>query len=148
MAHYFSAQDLELTHFETFEFDRPEKIHGPLLRRLDRVRHLCGFPIRVTSDARTEEDLIRIYGSLEEATDSPHQVRSDGWAHAVDVQPAGELAFGEFHRRKAMIYHHAFQIYLQGDWERQGLELGTSHVHLDNDPKLKRPYWWGGRSRG
>lgn len=127
----------------------PELVDPDLLLYVDELRGRLGFPFTFTSAVRTEADLIRIYGSLSAASDSPHQVRDDGWGHALDVQPYGDLGFREFHHRKAEIWVVAYQMgpYREGTWERQGLEMGTRHVHLDNDTKLNRPYYWGGKSR-
>lgn len=135
----------DLEHFAAAEFDYPTRVDPELLALIDEVRSRCGFPIRVTSDVRTESDLRDIYGTFRDAPDSPHLIRDDGFGHAVDVTPAGDLSWADFHTRKMEIACTAFG--LRSIWPNQGIEVGTSHVHLDNDPKLKRPYYWGGKSR-
>lgn len=143
------VEGLELRWFRPEEFDYPNRVDPDLLVLLDEVRARCGFPIEVTSDVRTEDDLRAIYGTLRDAPDSPHMIREDGYGHAVDVKPAGNLSATEFHGRKAEIFVVAYELgpRRRGVWENQGLELGSSHVHLDNDTKLRRPHYWGGKSR-
>lgn len=142
---------LTLDHFSPAEFDHPDKVDPELLELLDEVRHRCGFPIRVNDDARTLQDVVDIYGPQESWPDwlresgSPHQIHDDGYGHAVDVEPAGDHDWSTFHTRKMEIACHAFG--LRSIWPNQGIEVGTSHVHLDTSPKLKRPYYWGGESR-
>lgn len=146
-------QGVRLKHFRSSEVERlgtdPGDMDPDLLLYWDELRDRCGFPIGLTSAGRTEEDLIRIYGSLEEAPNSPHQRRDDGLFHALDGQPHGVSDPLEFNRRLIEMFVTAFEMgpYREGIWERQGLELGTSHVHGDTDPVLRRPHYWGAASR-
>lgn len=128
------SPDMKLEHFAPDEFDRPEKVDARLLALLDEVRERCGFPIQVNSDVRPPDE-----------TEGPHRIHEDGWGHAVDVAPAGDLDWPAFHTRKMQIACVAFA--LRQVWPDQGIEVGTSHVHLDTSPELKRPYYWGGKSR-
>lgn len=125
---------VRLEHFAPSEFDHPDKVDPELLELLDEVRRRCGFPIKVNSDVRPPSQ-----------TDGPHRVHEDGWGHAVDVGPAGEHDWATFHTRKMEIACTAFG--LRSIWPSQGIEVASSHIHLDTSPDLKRPYYWGGKSR-
>lgn len=125
---------LTLDHFSPGEFDRPDKVDPELLELVDEVRRRCGFPIKINSDIRAADE-----------TAGPHMIHEDGWGHALDVAPAGELDWSTFHTRKMEIACTAFS--LRSLWPNQGIEVGTSHVHLDTSPELKRPYYWGAKSR-
>jgi len=127
-------EDMAMVHFRPGEFDRPEEVDPVLLFALDEVRTRCGFAIQVNSDVRPADE-----------TAGPHAIHEDGYGHAVDVGPAGNLDWATFHTRKMQIAVEAFA--MREAWEHQGIEVGTSHIHLDNSPELKRPYYWGGKSR-
>lgn len=154
------AEGIEPRHFAASEFDRPDLLSPVVLRGLDEIRHRLGFPIGVTSDHRTEDDLVRLYGPYENwpawlrEKGSPHEVRDDGHFHAADVYPAhpgdwtGRKWRYERRWRCGRIFAEAVHLHYEGLWPRLGAELADRHVHLDDDPVLSRPYAWPGKSRG
>lgn len=136
-----------LDHFDASEFVYPEMMDPVLLALIDELRARCGFPLRVTSDGRTEADMHAIYGpepgwpTWLKQKGSPHQR-----GRAVDLVP---LADSEAERdvRRAKVFSEAFQMHERGTWPRLGLEFADRHIHVDNDDVLRRPHFWPGSSR-
>lgn len=153
MTHVWKTRGLRLRYWSPDEFDHPEKVDRDLLIHLEALRHGCGFPLYISSDVRSDADMARIYGPdwKSSAPDSPHQIRRDGFGHAVDLQlePKGErkLSKQTFGRRRLILVHEATELWRSGHWPRIGLEVATAHVHVDNDTKLLRPWIWPGVSR-
>lgn len=141
--YYWEWQDIYLKHFSPSEFEYPEKMDPSTLLLLDGLRERCGFPIRVNDDYRTEADMAALYGR--DRTNWPNSPHQRGCA--VDIEPAGDLPFHVYHRRKMSIMYHALSMWQEGTWNLLGLELGTHHIHVDNDTETRRPYAWPGVSK-
>ena len=148
MTYRWPWQGITVRNFSPDEFDHPEKVDRDLLIHLDELRHLCGFALHVKSDVRYAFEMTAIYGpDRSDWTDSPHQIRRDGFGHAVDLTLDEGLGKAEVGRRRVILTHHATDMWIRGHWPRLGFELGTAHVHVDNDIKLLRPWIWPGVSR-
>lgn len=132
-----------LRHFREAEFDYPDLVDPELLTLVDEVRHRLGHSIYVKSDARHHDDMVRIYGPAElEWPNSPHQIRSDGFGHGLDLRMTpwnGDTRF--------KFVRNCYALHEEGRWPRLGIEVCDQHVHVDNDPVLRRPWLWIGRSR-
>jgi hypothetical protein len=128
-----------LTNFERREFRRPEIMQEDFLLALDELRNRCGFPLVITSDGRTEEDMNRIYRGVPEnkRPNSPHKR-----GRAVDVQPVPNTP-----EKRIILLHHITGMYMDGTLPRLGLEVADRHIHFDNDDVLTRPWLWVGKSR-
>lgn len=136
-----------LQHFDRSEFVRPEMMDADLLGHVDELRERCGFPLRVTSDGRTDGDLEAIYGPK---GDWPRWLTERGSpharGHAVDVVPVAD-SVQQRDERRAKVFVEAFRMWEEGRWPRCGIEFADAHVHLDNDPELRRPHFWPGASK-
>ena len=81
-----------LEFFSPSEFDHPELMDQLFLKDLDRLRMRCGFPLKINDDARTQEDLERIYakeiakGQSYPKTSSHLHLTSP--VRAVDIEPS------------------------------------------------------------
>jgi len=160
------AQGVTLEHFAPGEFDHPELMDGAFLKDLDTLRMRCGFPLKVTDDARTEEDLERIY-SAEIALGKPYPKDS---AHlyvkgavqldkqstpvrAVDIKPAppkpGDGSQLSYTERWLELDYQILRMWKEGRWKHLGLGYETAHNHVDDTPRLgvKRPARWVQPSR-
>lgn len=136
-----------LDYFARSEFFRPEMMDDDLLALVDELRRRCGFPLRVTSDGRTEADVRAIYGPKSEW---PGWLKEHGSPHergrAVDLVP---LAANRQQRdiRRAKVFAEAYRMYERGIWLNLGLEFADRHIHVDNDNVLRRPHFWPGASK-
>lgn len=134
---------MDLRHFTQSEFQHPELVDPDLLRLVDEARQRAGDPIYVKSDARHHSDMVQIYGPDEsEWPNSPHQIRDDGFGHGVDLRMHPWNGETRFRFVKACMDLHE-----EDRWPRLGIEIADQHVHVDNDPVLRRPWLWAGRSK-
>lgn len=115
-----------IQYFTPDEFECPgmpgsgEYMKREFVEVLDAIRHECAFPFRITSGWRSIEHNARIQG----VTNSPHL---RGYAADVSAQTS---------RHRFAIVNAAI---------RHGISrigVGSSFVHLDNDPsKVNRLLW-------
>ena len=157
MAHDW-PQGFSLQFFSPSEFDRPELMDPTFLQDLDRLRMRCGFPLKVTDDARNQEDLNRIYAreiakGQDYPRDSAHLHTGDTLVRAVDVKPAiprsndgSDLSLEE---RELELSYEILRLWKDGKWPKLGLGIETGHWHIDDTPRLagKRPAFWVSVSR-
>jgi len=151
-------QGFSLQFFSPSEFDRPELMDPTFLQDLDRLRMRCGFPLKVTDDARNQEDLNRIYAreiakGQDYPRDSAHLHTGDTLVRAVDVKPAiprsndgSDLSLEE---RELELSYEILRLWKDGKWPKLGLGIETGHWHIDDTPRLagKRPAFWVSVSR-
>lgn len=137
MASYWSDQDIRVEFFSPNEFDHPEMMNGSFLLGLDRWRALCGFPIYITGDGRTEEEHRRLY-TPNPAPDSAHPK-----GLAVDCKLPQEG------KKRLLMMKYAIQLYEENVWPYLGLEVATRHIHVENyrNPAFDRPTVWAGVSK-
>jgi hypothetical protein len=157
MAHEWPG-GFSLQFFAPNEFDRPELMDPTFLADLDRLRMRCGFPLRVTDDARNQEDLERIYASeIAKGQDYPrnsaHLSLDGALVRAVDLKPApprpddgSELTLDE---RELELSYQILQAWKEGRWPSLGYGIETGHWHIDDTPRLgnRRPAHWVAVSR-
>jgi hypothetical protein len=147
-----------LQFFSPSEFDHPDLMDPTFLQDLDRLRMRCGFPLRVTDDARNQEDLDRIYAreiakSLPYPTTSSHLHIRDTLVRAVDIKPAiphsNDSSDLNLEERELELTHQILKLWKDGKWQHLGLGLETGHFHIDDTPRLgaKRPAFWVAVSR-
>ncbi len=169
MSYTWSWQGIELEHFSPKEFDHPELMDGSYLRDLDVLRMRCGFPITINDDARTLEDLEKIYAKeiakgLPYPTDSSH-LYLDGEdaedelsvqpiaVRATDLEPSiptpGDGSDLTFEERELELLFQILRFWKEGRWPKLGLGIETGHVHNDDTPRLgdRRPAHWVAVSR-
>lgn len=138
----------QLRHFTPSEFDNPGLVDPALLLLVDEARHRAGLVlpdlrIYVKSDARHHTDMVRIYGpDPTEWPNSPHQIRSDGYGHGLDLRMVPWN-----HRTRFEFVRACMALHEEGRWPRLGIEGADEHIHVDNDPVLIRPAFWIGLSR-
>lgn len=155
---YDWGSGVSLEFFGPSEFDKPELMDPGFLRELDTLRMRCGFPLRITDDARDQEDLERIY-AREIAINKPYPKTSshlglDGvLARAVDIKPSvprphdgSDLTLEE---RELELTYQVLRLWKEGTWKHLGLGIETGHFHVDDTPRLgaKRPAFWVAVSR-
>lgn len=122
---------MELRYFSTKEFDSPDlegsgvNMDKDFLRKLDKLRHWCGFPFHITSGYRTKEYNIIVKGAL----DSSHMR-----GVAVDIRCRGN-------HERFVILRHAIRM----GFNRIGIY--NNHIHLDMDHTLVGNIIWTGISR-
>lgn len=132
-----------LRHFHQGEFKYPFLIDPALLLLVDEARDQAGDRIYVKSDVRKHEDMVRIYGPQYWTwPDSPHQIRDDGLGHGLDLRMVPWNGTTRHRFVKACL-----RLEWEGRWPNQGIEIADNHVHVDNDPVLRRPWLWVGLSR-
>ena len=61
MPYTWSDPEVVLQFFAEREFTHPELMDPDFLGDLDKLRMRCGFPLTITNDARSQQDLERIY---------------------------------------------------------------------------------------
>lgn len=131
----------QLANFKPSEFKHPEMMAAPFLIRLDRLRNRCGFPFEIQSDGRTPEDARRIYG-----TDEYPKLSAHLRGCAVDLTPVPNTE-----RNQMRVAYEALKMFFDGEWPSLGLEIGTVHIHIDDDSSLVakglRPAIFPGQSR-
>ncbi len=146
MSYHWPVQDVNLRHFSPVEFDRPELMCGLFLIDFDDLRSECGFPLRITDDARDRVDMTRLYGpNSARWPDSAHLYRTESGempeylVRCLDFKPAGGLSFAEREHRELIVVHRGISFYESGRWPCFGFELATAHIHFDD-------YFWKGRT--
>jgi hypothetical protein len=151
-------QGFSLQFFAPSEFDRPELMDPTFLQDLDRLRMRCGFPLKITDDARNQEDLDRIYAreiakNLPYPTTSSHLHIGDTLVRAVDIKPAiphsNDTSDLNLEERELELTHQILKLWDDGQWQHLGLGIETGHFHIDDTPRLgaKRPAFWVAVSR-
>lgn len=132
----------DLVYFSAGEFDYPERMSVPFLMKLDRLRARAECALEVNSDARTDEDMRRIYGEMhEDWPDSAHWLKGDRDCVAVDVTPRPDNTFNRFR-----VVEEAIALYREGKWEHLGIGHYDHHLHLDDHiylPDVRPRLWWG-----
>lgn len=129
-----------LRHFSESEFQHPHKMDVRFLRALDEFRAKLGYPVAITDDFRTDEEMRALYGDDEEGwPDSAHR-----YGTAVDCVIRPFNANTRFQARQVladMIYH--------GDLPWAGIGHYDGHLHIDSheDRPDKRPAEWVGVSK-
>ena len=146
-----------LEFFSPSEFDHPELMDQLFLKDLDRLRMRCGFPLKINDDARTQEDLERIYakeiakGQSDPKTSSHLHLTSP--VRAVDIEPSiphpGDGSELTLEERELELSYQILLMWKQGKWAHLGLGMETGHWHIDDTPRLaeKRPAFWVAVSR-
>ena len=146
-----------LEFFSPSEFDHPELMDQLFLKDLDRLRMRCGFPLKINDDARTQEDLERIYakeiakGQSYPKTSSHLHLTSP--VRAVDIEPSiphpGDGSELTLEERELEQSYQILLMWKQGKWAHLGLGMETGHWHIDDTPRLaeKRPAFWVAVSR-
>lgn len=146
--HEWSWQRLELEYFAPREFDHPELMDADMLLVLDEWRRRCGFPFRVTDDARTIPEHRQLYRREIEAGEPWPEDSAHPRGRAVDVTPAGGY---DTPMNRLRMLRVADEMYEDGTWPELGIIAETAHIHADRDPDLlragKRPYFGLGVSR-
>tara|TARA_B100000749_G_scaffold198609_1_gene154676 strand:+ start:74 stop:547 length:474 start_codon:yes stop_codon:yes gene_type:complete len=157
MAHDW-PQGFSLQFFSPAEFDRPELMDPTFLQDLDRLRMRCGFPLKITDDARNQEDLNRIYAreiakGLSYPTTSAHLHIDSTLVRSVDIKPAvprpGDGSDLTLEERELEISYQVLRLWKDGQWPKLGFGIETGHWHIDDTPRLadKRPAFWVAVSR-
>ena len=166
MAHEW-PQGFTSEFFSPREFDHPELMDPSFIGDLDTVRMRCGFPVDITDDARTREELEALYAEEilkdQEAgqpygwswpEDSAHAVGEGGeLVRCVDCKPSlpkpGDGSNLSLERRQLKLNHELGRMHDEGRWPKLGLGVETAHWHADDTPRLgpKRPAFWVAVSR-
>jgi len=133
-------EGLELEFFSPIEFDHPDWMDPAFLVDLDELRRQCGFPIRITDDARNEVEMARLYGPDRNTwPDSAHVYRPGRYlVRCVDMKPAAAVTFEERERKEIILVNRATAFYESGRWPCFGIIIETRHFHFDD-------YNWPGR---
>lgn len=145
MPYTWSDPEVVLQFFAEREFTHPELMDPDFLGDLDKLRMRCGFPLTITNDARSQQDLERIYAE-EIAKGQPYPTDS---AHlyiatpvrAVDLKPA---IADDLEERQLELTYQILRMRDDGTWPNLGLGIETAHWHIDDTPRLgaKRPAFW------
>jgi hypothetical protein len=157
MAHSWPG-GFSLQFFGPSEFDRPELMDPAFLQDLDRLRMRCGFPLKITDDARNQEDLNRIYAR--EISKGQSYPRNSAHLHiegtlvrSVDLKPvtprSGDGSDLNLEERELELSYQTLKLWKSGRWPKLGLGIETAHWHIDDTPRLgaKRPAFWVAVSR-
>ena len=147
-----------LQFFSPSEFDRPELMDPTFLQDLDRLRMRCGFPLKITDDARNQDDLNRIYAreiakGQGYPTTSSHLYLGGLLVRAVDIKPAIPNSYDgsglTLEERELELTHQVLKLWDEAVWPHLGLGIETGHWHVDDTPRLgsKRPAFWVAVSR-
>ena len=154
---YDWPQGFGLQFFSPSEFDHPELMDPLFLQDIARLRMRCGFPLKINDDARTQEDLERIYakeiakGQSYPKTSSHLHLTSP--VRAVDIEPSiphpGDGSELTLEERELELSYQILLMWKQGKWAHLGLGMETGHWHIDDTPRLaeKRPAFWVAVSR-
>lgn len=129
----------DLVWFKRAEFDAPDKLTDDILTTIDAVRDTCGISLIVTSDWRSLAAHHAIYPDPNKRPNSPHPRGT-----ALDFKPKPWTP-----ANRMTVLWAILDLWKRGKIPfKIGLEIATSHFHLDvNDPELKRPYIWTGKSK-
>ena len=166
MAHEW-PQGFASRFFHPKEFDHPELMDPDYIGGLDLLRGRCGFPLDITDDARTREELEALYAEEilkdQEAglpygaswpEDSAHAVGEDGeLVRAADLKPtlprSGDGSGLTLEERQLRLTGQIYLMYDEEHWPKLGLGIETAHWHIDDTPRLgaKRPAFWVAVSR-
>jgi uncharacterized protein YcbK (DUF882 family) len=117
---------MNLKHFKLAEFDSPDapgsgaNMDQIFLYMLDATREGAGIPFRVTSGYRTEAHNLKVGGK-------PKSAHRNGYAADISA-PTGNDKF------------KIVQSALRNGFTRIG--IGTTFIHLDNDPSLPQNVIW------
>lgn len=142
-------QGFESRFFHPNEFDHPELMDPAFIEQLDILRGRCGFGIKITDDARTQEELEYLYRRDIESgkswpKDSAHLYIKGSPVRAVDLRPSKPSESSDL-----ILVHEITKMYLDKTWMYLGLIVESKHFHIDDCPKLKdrRPLLTIGESR-
>ena len=143
------------------EFKYPDLMDPNWMQDLDLLRSRCGFPLRINSDARTTEDLERIYAKeiakgQSYPTDSAHlyfeereeEEESEVKVRAGDIEPvipkSGDGSELNLEERELKLLLEILKMWEEGRWPKLGLGVETGHTHIDDTPRLgeRRPAHW------
>ncbi len=160
MSYFWKKQGITIQHFGPDEFDHPDLMDGGFLSEMDTVRMRCGFPIKINDDARTREDLERIYAKeiargQHYPTDSAHvyDEEDDVLVRSVDWEPAlpadGDGSDLTLEERELDMDYQILRMWKEGVWKHIGVGYETGHNHTDDTPRLgaRRPARWVAVSR-
>ena len=155
MANFWPTQGIDLEFFSPHEFDHPELMDGNFLRDLDTLRMRCGFGLRINDDARTREDLERIYAKeiakgQSYPSESSHVEVPDVLVRAADLEPIWNADDGRtLDEMELDLLEEILRFRKEGRWPHLGLGCETGHFHIDDTPRLgpKRPAYWVAVSR-
>ena len=96
--------------FSQASLDKMSKVHPKLIEVMKEAIKNSPFDFRVTDGARTTEEQFALYqigrskpGRIVTNCDgrkakSNHQIKSDGYGHAVDIFPCGVIENGEYRK--------------------------------------------------
>lgn len=165
MAHSW-PQGFESDFFHPSEFDHPELMDPAFIRDLDTLRMRCGFPIRINDDARSDEELRRIYRreirkdeekglpyGTSWPSESAHAYVDEIPVRAVDLEPSpprdGDGCTLTLEERELKLTYEIGRMKEEGRWKKLGLGIETGHWHVDDTPRLgaRRPAFWVAVSR-
>ena len=118
----------------------------------------CGFPLKITDDARNQEDLNRIYAreiakGQPYPTTSSHLHLGDILVRSVDIKPAipnsNDGSALSLEERELELSYQVLKLWKDGKWPKLGFGIETGHFHIDDTPRLgaKRPAFWVAVSR-
>lgn len=155
MSYHWPAQDIDLEYFSPDEFNHPELLEVTFLRDLDTLRMRCGFPLRVTSDGRTLEELENLYAKeiakgLPWPAESSHVALDGHLVRACDLKPVWTKgAARTLDEMELELTYQVLKLWKEGRWPHLGLGIETGHWHVDDTPRLgsKRPSFWVAISR-
>lgn len=142
-----------LQFFGPGEFKYPDLMDPTFMQDVDRLRMKCGFPLRVNNDARTTEDLERIYAKeiakgQSYPTDSAHLYIDPVKVRSLDLEPAipkpGDGSDLSLEERELKLSLEILKMWEEGKWPKLGLGIETGHWHVDDTPRLeeRRPAFW------
>ena len=96
--------------FSQTSLDKMKKVHPKLVEVMKAAIENSPFDFRITDGARTTEEQFALYqigrskpGRIVTNCDgkkakSNHQIKSDGYGHAVDIFPCGVIENGEYRK--------------------------------------------------
>ena len=96
--------------FSQTSLDKMKKVHPKLVEVMKAAIENSPFDFRITDGARTAEEQFALYqigrskpGRIVTNCDgkkakSNHQIKSDGYGHAVDIFPCGVIENGEYRK--------------------------------------------------
>lgn len=167
---YHWPQGFESQFFSPREFDHPELMDPAFIGDLDTLRMRCGFPIDITDDARTREELEALYAEEimkdheaglpygtswpEDSAHSPMEVDDVLiLVRACDAKPTlprdGDGCALTLEQRQLKLNYEIGRMHEDGHWPKMGLGVETAHWHMDDTPRLgsRRPAFWVAVSR-
>jgi hypothetical protein len=158
VSYRWEVQKINLEHFSPDEFDHPERMDPEFLKDIDVLRMRCGFPLEITDDARTKEEMEILYApeiALGKGypRDSAHLYAQEQLVRCVDIKPAKPKANDgcplSYVDRLLELDYQILRMWKEGRWKHLGLGYETAHTHIDDTPRLgsKRPARWVQPSR-